>query len=181
MRFKKTKWTLALIISSLIFTGLMLWVKIPTGIAHTQINLGIGWLAVVTAAGGPILGMLVALFGHAVHDLCFIGNAWWSWVIADGLFGLLLGLATQRLKLGQGQLTWAKIWQFNLWQLVDNVIAWMVIAPLGDVLIYGSSSAIVFKQGWYAGISNFLVIATVGTCGLWLYQKIYQWRQVKDV
>lgn len=163
MRFKKLKWILILIFSAIFFAWLMQTFHLPVGIAHTQINLGMAWLALVTAIFGPIFGLLVGLFGHAIQDYSLLGNAWWSWVIADGLFGLLLGLVTQRLQLIFGPLNWRKLLAFNIWQFLANVIAWLIIAPLGDVLIYGSTAKLVFKQGLYAGTANFCVIAVGGT------------------
>ncbi|QIL50990.1 ECF-type riboflavin transporter substrate-binding protein [Weissella coleopterorum] len=163
MRFKKIKWIFALSVSILFFAWLMRTFHAPLGVMHTQINIAMAWLAFVTSIFGPIFGLMVGLLGHALQDYLLLDNAWWSWVIADGLFGLLLGLVTQRLQLIFSPLTWQKIIAFNVWQGLANIIAWIVIAPLGDILIYGSKAKLVFQQGLYAGIANFIVIAIGGT------------------
>ncbi|AVH75579.1 ECF-type riboflavin transporter substrate-binding protein [Weissella koreensis] len=163
MRFKKLKWILALVVSVIFFALIMPIFNLPVGVRNTQITFGMAWLSLVTAVFGPIFGLLMGLLGHALQDYSLLGNAWWSWVIADGLFGLLLGLVTQRLQLIFSPLSLHKIVTFNIWQGLANLIAWVIIAPLGDILIYGSKAKLVFKQGLYAGIANFFVIAVLGT------------------
>ena len=60
---------------------------------------------------------------------------------------------------------------FNAVQIVVNVIAWGVIAPIGDILIYSEPANKVFTQGIIAGISNALTIGVGGTILLAVYAK----------
>ncbi|MDR3242277.1 MAG: ECF-type riboflavin transporter substrate-binding protein [Lactobacillaceae bacterium] len=173
---KKTNLRLigAIVIGAIGFFLLMRYIAIPTGVHNTQINFAEGWLSLVTAIFGPIVGLIVALVGHTLNDFSRYDSAWWSWVIADGLFGLLLGLATQRLHLANGTLTVKKIIAFNIWQLIANVIAWLIIAPLGDILIYGEPAKKVFIQGATATGVNFATVAVFGTLLLVGYNKIFK-------
>ena len=43
---------------------------------------------------------------------------WWSWVIASGVFGLLMGLAAKTLKMEEGELGKKGLIKFNISQLV---------------------------------------------------------------
>ncbi|MCM0583413.1 ECF-type riboflavin transporter substrate-binding protein [Weissella diestrammenae] len=165
---------LALLGGTLLFFCLMSALSMSTGVVRTQINFAEAWLAFITALFGPIIGLLVALIGHALHDSVILGGIWWSWVIADGLFGLLLGLATQRLDLVRGTLTRQKLLYFNIWQLLANLIAWGVIAPLGDILIYGETLKSAFVQGLTAVVVNFGVIAIFGSLMLVAYNYFFR-------
>ncbi|AOT56820.1 ECF-type riboflavin transporter substrate-binding protein [Weissella soli] len=158
-------------IGAAVFFILFKFVAIPTGVANTQINVAEAWLALITAIFGPIVGALVAFIGHTLNDAVSYGSVWWSWVIADALFGLLLGLMTQRLALADGNLTTSKLIQFNIWQLIANVIAWAVVAPLGDILIYGEPAKKVFLQGAVTVGANFLSITILGTILLIAYNR----------
>ncbi|SUP59147.1 Predicted membrane protein [Weissella viridescens] len=101
---------------------------------------------------------MVAFIGHALNDAISYGSIWWSWVIADGVFGVLIGLAGKYLHFADGNFTTRKIIGFNLAQLVSNIVAWLVVAPLGDILIYSEPAAKVFTQGAVSTLVN--VIST---------------------
>lgn len=166
-----TKAVVATGIGAAVFFVLFKFVAIPTGIPNTQINVAEAWLALIAANFGPVVGALVALIGHTLNDAISYGSVWWSWVIADGLFGLLIGLAAKRLALTDGNLTTQKLVLFNVWQLVANAIAWAIVAPLGDILIYSEPAKKVFLQGGVTTVVNFLSIAILGTILLVAFNK----------
>lgn len=55
----------------------------------------------------------MGIIGHTLTDATY-GAPWWSWVLADGVFGLLLGLSKRFLDLQGGDLTAKKLIQFNV-------------------------------------------------------------------
>lgn len=59
---------------------------------------------------------------------------------------------------------------YNIYQVVANVIAWIVVAPVLDILIYGESVNLVFVQGAIAAVSNAVSAGVIGTI-LLLYSK----------
>ncbi|QBO35473.1 ECF-type riboflavin transporter substrate-binding protein [Periweissella cryptocerci] len=157
-------------IGAALFFVLMRFLPIPTGIPDTTINLGSAILALFAAIFGPIAGLFIGLIGHSLNDLTW-GSVWWSWVIADGAFGFLLGLIKKRLDLENGNLTRRKLIYFNVWQAVAGLIAWVVIAPLGDIFIYSEPANKVFVQGIVAWITTFIAVAVVGSILVVAYAK----------
>lgn len=52
---------------------------------------------------------------------------------------------------------------FNIYQVIGNAIAWFVIAPSLDILIYAEPANKVYVQGAVAGILNMITVAVLGT------------------
>ena len=98
-----------------------------------------------------------------------LDSVWWTWAIADGMFGFFMGLATTRIGIFVGELTSRKLVLFNIWQLIANAVVWLVIAPLGDHWIYGTMLGKAYAQAGMAMLANTLVIAILGTLFIKLY------------
>ena len=60
---------------------------------------------------------------------------------------------------------------YNIYQVIANVIAWIVVAPDLDILIYGEPVNLVFVQGAIAAVSNAVSAGVIGTILLLLYSK----------
>lgn len=58
---------------------------------------------------------------------------------------------------------------FNIVQIFANIIAWIVVAPIGDIIIYSEPANKVFVQGISATLSNGITILVVGTLLLKAY------------
>ena len=84
-----TKTLVGTALGAALFTVLFMYVKIPTGIPETQIQSAYGIGGFFAAMFGPIAGFLIAFIGHALSDIVQYGSAWWSWVIASGVAGLI--------------------------------------------------------------------------------------------
>ena len=67
-------------------------ISIPTPVPNTSIQLQYALQALFSVIFGPVVGFLTGFIGHALKDSLQYGNPWWSWVIASGLFGLIVGL-----------------------------------------------------------------------------------------
>ncbi|GMA70000.1 UPF0397 protein [Leuconostoc litchii] len=157
-------------IGAAVFFILMKYIAIPTGVPNTNVNVAEGWLALIAGLFGPVVGFLVGIIGHTLTDATY-GAPWWSWVLADGVFGLLLGFSKRFLDLEGGDLSTKKLVQFNVWQVIANVIAWLLVAPIGDILIYKQPANKVFLQGITATIVNVLSVAIIGSILLIAYVK----------
>lgn len=166
-----TRGVVATGIGAAVFLILFKFVAIPTGIPNTQVNVAQAWDALITAIFGPIVGALVAFIGHALNDAISYGSVWWSWVIADAMFALIFGIAITRLQLTNGDFSTRKAVLFNVWQLVANVIAWSIVAPLGDILLFSEPATKVFLQGFVATGVNFVSTLILGTIILGAYNK----------
>ncbi len=83
----------------------------------------------------------------------------------------MLGFARNRLRIQEGIFDGKDIFAFNIFQVVANLIAWGIIAPVLDILIYSEAANKVFAQGLVAGIVNSITVAIAGTLLLVVYAK----------
>ena len=166
-----TKTLVGTALGAALFAVLFMYVKIPTPIPETQIQSAYGIGGFFAAMFGPIAGFLIAFIGHAVSDIVQYGSAWWSWVIASGVAGLIMGLVYPKLHVEDGVLTWKDILLYNIVQVLGNVFAWLVVAPVLDIVIYSEPANLVFVQGITAAISNAVSAGVIGSILLLLYSK----------
>ena len=149
-------------IGAALFFVLGRFVAIPSPVPNTNISLQYGLLAFMAALFGPLAGALIAFIGHALIDFSYGWGVWWSWVIASAVAGLIMGLLTNKINLEK---TFGKkeIITFNVSQVIAHLVAWGVVAPVLDILIYAEPANKVFVQGLVGGIANIVTTAVVGT------------------
>lgn len=157
-------------IGAALFFVLGRFVAIPSPIPNTSINIQYGILSVFGAIFGPIVGVLAGLIGHTLIDLSW-GSPWWSWIIASGVFGAVIGLAKKMVNVESGEFGSKQILWFNGLQIVGHLISWMVIAPILDILIYNEPTDKLIAQGFAAAAFNIITTAIVGTALLFAYAK----------
>ena len=140
-------------------------VQVPFAIIpNTALQSRVAVLTFFSAVFGPI--------GHALGDALFYGSVWWSWVFPDALFGILMGLFASKYAIKNGGFNGKAIALFNVVQIIANALAWIVLAPILDILIYAEPSNKVFTQGVLAFIGNIVVAAVLGTLLALAYSKI---------
>jgi energy-coupling factor transport system substrate-specific component len=168
--FKVTTRTIVAIgLGAAIFTLLFMYVKIPSPVPETQFQTAYGVAAFFATLFGPIAGALIAFIGHALSDAVQYGTPWWSWVIASGVAGFVFGFAFKRTRVEEGEFKGKDILTFNLYNVIGNVIAWLVVAPVLDILIYQEPVNLVFVQGATAAGMNIVSVAVIGTLLLIAY------------
>ncbi len=150
-------------IGAALFFVLGRFVAIPSGIPNTNISLQYGILAFIAAVFGPIAGLLAGLIGHFFIDFSYGWGVWWSWVISSAIFGCIVGVFANKLKIEEGQFEKSDIIRFNIGQVVAHLLSWAVIAPVLDILIYGEPANKVFVQGLVSAGVNIVTTAVVGT------------------
>lgn len=150
-------------IGSALFIILGRFGSIPTFIPNTNIETAYAVLALFALLYGPWAGLLIGLIGHTLKDAISYGAPWFSWVIASAVFGLLVGLLTRQIRISEGEFGVKAIIHFNIAQIVANLLAWLVVAPVLDILIYSEPANKVFVQGIGASISNIVSVAIIGT------------------
>lgn len=165
-----TKTLVGTALGAALFTVLMMYVKIPTGLPSTEIQSCYGVGGFFAAMFGPIAGFLLAFIGHFISDSLSYG-AWWSWIIASGVCCFGIGLVYPKLHVEEGVLTWKDILVYNITQVIANAIAWIVVAPVLDIVIYSEPVELVFTQGLVAGIGNIVSAGVIGSLLLFLYSK----------
>ena len=153
-----------------LFFLLARFVSVPV-FANTTLTLQYALLGFFAAVFGPISGVVIGLVGHALVDMSFGWGIWWSWVIASAVVGLLAGFIIKTGKIEEGEFGKTDIIRFIVGSLIVHAIAWGVIAPVLDILIYAEPANKVFIQGLIAGTGNFVMTAIVGTALLFGYAK----------
>ena len=138
---------------------------------NRSIQTAYGLGAFFAALFGPIAGGLIAFIGHALSDALQYGSPWWSWVIASGVSMFLVGLVYPKMKVEEGEFGWKDLLRFNIYQILANVIAWGVVAPVLDIVIYAEPVAKVFTQGIVAGAWNMVSAGVIGSLLLFAYSK----------
>lgn len=166
-----TKTLVATGLGAALFTLLFMYVKVPSWIPSTQIQVAYGVSAFFGSLFGPLAGGLIALIGHFITDSVQYGSAWWSWVLASGVASFISSLTYMSLKIEEGIFGKDDIIKFNLVQVIGNIIAWILVAPMLDILIYAEPASLVFMQGALAAVSNAISTGVIGTILLVAYSK----------
>lgn len=147
--------------------------QIPFGIIpNTALQSRVAVLTFFSAVFGPIVGGAIGLIGHALGDAIFYGSIYWSWVFPDALFGILMGVFAAKFAIKDGGFDCKAIALFNVVQVIANALAWILLAPVLDILIYAEPAKKVFTQGILAFIGNIIVAAVLGTLLAFAYSKI---------
>ncbi len=149
-------------------------VQIPVFVVpNTAIQPRMAILAFLAAVFGPIVGAVVGFAGHALGDAFFYGSVWWSWVVPEAVVGIAIGFFAKKFAVKEGGFASGKnLIIFNVVQVVANAVAWIVVAPVLDILIYAEPSDKVFSQGAIAFILNIIAIGILGSLLLVAYSRI---------
>ena len=162
MKKFSVKTIVAIGIGAALFVVLGRFVAIPSPVPNTNVSTQYGLLAFMSVVYGPVAGALVGLIGHALIDFSYGWGIWWSWVFASAVFGLLVGIGAKDIQL-EGKVETKTLVKFNIVQFISHIICWGAVAPVLDILIYSEPIDKLFAQGLFAGISNAVTTAIVGT------------------
>ena len=165
------KTIVAIGIGSAVFMILGRFAAIPTGIPNTELATVYAFLGLMAVIYGPLAAFPIGFIGHTLKDLTAYGSPWFSWIIASAIVGLIIGLASKKINIDEGDFGKKQIITFNIYQIIANVIAWFVVAPTLDILIYAEPIDKLYAQGAAAGISNIIVVGVLGTILLYSYAK----------
>ena len=166
-----TKTIVAIGLGAALFMVLFMYVKIPSGIPETSFQTAYGLGAFFAALFGPVAGGLIAFIGRALSDSIQYGSAWWSWIIASFVACFLMGFSYPFLKVDEGLFSVKDALLFNLIQIGSNIVAWIVVAPVLDILIYKEPVNLVFVQGATAALLNSISTGVIATLLLFAYAK----------
>ena len=163
MKKFSVKTIVAIGIGAALFFVLGKFVAIPSPVPNTSITTQYGLLAFMSVVYGPIAGALIGFIGHMLIDIAAGWGIWWSWVIASGVFGLLVGIAAKVLKMDEANMGKKGLIKFNVAQFVSHIICWMAVAPVLDVYMMGEPWDKLISQGLMAGLGNAVTTAIVGS------------------
>ena len=165
-----TKTIVATGLGGALFMVLFMFVKVPSPVPETNLQIAYGISSFFAMLFGPIAGGLIAFIGHALSDFLAYGSPWWSWVFASGAAGAISGIAylTAKKDIEQGEFDFV---QFIIWNIVANAVAWIVVAPVLDIVIYAEPVSLVFTQGGIAFVMNAICSCVVGGLLCSIYAK----------
>ena len=141
MKNTSIKTVVAIGIGAALFFVLGRFVAIPSGVPNTNISLQYAVLGLLAAMYGPVAGGLIGFIGHTLIDLSWGGSPWWSWVIASAFVGVVVGLFAKKISLEEGNFGKKEVITFAIANVVANVVAWLGIAPVLDILIYAEPAS----------------------------------------
>ena len=165
------KTIVAIGIGAAVFIILGRFGSIPSGIPNTNLETCYAFLALMAVIFGPLAGAAIGFVGHTLKDLILFGSPWFSWIIASGITGLIIGLSKRRINIEEGQFNKKQVIIFNIYQIIANVIAWFIVAPTLDIVIYSEPLDKLYLQGAIAGISNIVIVGLLGSSLLYTYSK----------
>ncbi len=163
MKKLSVKTIVAIGIGAALFFVLGRFVAIPSPVPNTNISVQYGLLAFMAMVYGPIAGFLIGFIGHALIDFSYGWGVWWSWVIASGVFGLLMGFSSKVLKIKEDEIGKKGLIKFNIAQVVGHLICWMVVAIALDILFYAEPFKKEIAQGLVSWLSNSVTTAIIGS------------------
>ena len=137
--------------------------KITIGIPDVFIQPRMAVLAFFAAVFGPVTGSIVGLAGHALGDALFYKTVIWSWAVPEVIVGALIGFFAVSFEVREGRFIKSRILLFNAVQIIANILAWLILAPILDILIYKEAAGHAFLQGFWACLLNSGVILVLGT------------------
>ena len=148
-------------------------VQIPLGfIPNTSLQPRMAIAAFLAAVFGPLVGAAIGLLGHALGDALFYGSVWWSWVFPEAIVFAAIGAFAAKFKVREGGFDKKSIILFNIVQVIGNAVAWILCAPILDIVVYAEPSDKVFIQGAFAFLGNILIVGILGTLLLVAYSRI---------
>ena len=174
MKFKfGIKEVVALGIGTALFVVLTT-VQIPLVIVpNTALQPRMAILAFFSAVFGPLVGAGIGFIGHWLGDAIFYGSVWWSWVFPEIIVGAGIGAFFKKYAVEEGGFSKGKsIVLFLITEIVSNAIAWILLAPVLDIIIFKEPVNKVFVQGLFAFLGNAIIIGVLGTVLLIVYSKI---------
>ena len=163
MKKFSVKTIVAIGIGAALFFVLGRFVAIPSPVPNVNICVQYGLLAFMSVVYGPVAGALIGLIGHALIDFSYGWGIWWSWVIASGVFALLMGFAAKVLKMNEAEMGKKGLIKFNIAQVVSHVISWILVANILDVLMYSEPIDKVLTQSLFVTVGNAVTTAIVGS------------------
>ena len=145
--------------------------SIPTGIPNTNLETSYAFLALMSVIFGPIVGASIGFIGHTLKDIIMWGSPWFSWIIASSVTGLIIGFSKNSIKISEGRFEKKQLIIFNIYQVIANIVAWFVVAPTLDIIIYSEPLEKLYLQGAVAGILNMIIVGVLTSSLLYTYSK----------
>lgn len=173
MKASIRKWsakTVVTIGAGAVLYGATSWIGIPI-VEDTHLRPAIALLTIFGALFGPVIGFIVGLVGHVLHDYLTGGTVWWGWALSSGITAAFMGLVylSKDFDPHKGQIRKKHILQLLIYGLI-GIFTSLVFSGLFDIFIMGEpNDKIVFVQTLTAGLANSFVFIVLGIPAVWAY------------
>ena len=159
-----TKTIVATGLGAAVFLVLFMYIKVPSPVPETNLQIAYGVSSFFAAIFGPVAGFLVAFVGHALSDFISYGSPWWSWVFASGASALITGFCAKKVGTAaeEGRCGSKELITFAIFAVIGNAVAWLLTAPVLDIVMYSEPVNTVFMQGVIAFIMDAIVSVVIG-------------------
>lgn len=159
-----TKSIVATGLGAALFWVLFTYVKVPSPIPETSLQTAYAISVFFASLFGPLAGFLVAFVGHALSDFISYGSPWWSWVVASGVSALVAGFCYSKVapRVEEGTFGKSEFIPFAIWAVVGTAVAWLLCAPVLDIVMYSEPASTVFAQGVMAFVLDAIVSVVLG-------------------
>ncbi len=154
-----------------LFIVLTMFVKVPSPIPNTTINITYGVEAFFGVVFGPIAGGLIGLIGHTISDSLMWGTPSWAWVAGSAVVGIVSGLCYYFMDIESGKFSVKDAVILCVLSVLGNAIAWLLVAPAGDMIQYAQPWDYVFAQGLMAFGSNAITTCVLSVLLCFAYSK----------
>jgi len=161
---------IAIVVGVALFFVLGKFVSIPSPVLNIYISVQYGLLAFMATLFGPLTGFIIGFSGHFLIDMTS-GSPHWSWIIASGVAGFVMGLCSKRVNLNKDDFSILKMGIMNLYQACALFITCGVVAPVLDMVMYSEPAGKVFVQGLVACLYDIVSTAIIGTLLCLAYSK----------
>ena len=158
----------ATFIGAVLFTLLSRYVMLPTPVEGTFFFPSYALLGFFAT----LFGALISLSGMLIVGI-LLNNIVLSYTLASVVCGFIYGFAMKYVRADQGEFGSKDIIAYNFIQIIGNFIAWALVAPFLEMLMYSNRSMQeVFLQGIVASFVDILSAEFIGTPLLFLYSRI---------
>ena len=157
-------------IGAALFFVLARFVAIPSGVPNTNIAFQYGIQSVFAVLYGPVVGCLSGFIGHVLVDMSW-GGVWWSWAFGTAVYGIIVGLFAKKININSGNFGKQELIYLCVANLLANVVAWPIVAAIGDIVIYKEPIDLVVVQLAVAGGVDFVCSMVIGGLLLYGYSK----------
>lgn len=149
-------------IGTALFVLLGAALPVPSPLPGGRLPLHYGLLGFLSVLYGPVPGLAVGVLGRLLADLFRGAGVWWSWILASGVFGALMGLAGRRFRFCRRPFGLRDAAAYILCAVVCHLTAWAVLSPLLDAVLYGEPYGPMLLQGLVTCAVSAAVTAAAG-------------------
>ena len=164
LSFKKI---IATLLGTALFIVFFMYCKLPSPIESTHFQIAYAISAFFGAVFGPFVSTMMVFLGHLTNDI-LIYDICWSWIIASTVTGFFSGLAYYQFDLAKGEMPNFKFYAYNI---IGHGLAWLIIAPALDRIIYDEAWYIIFEECSLAFANNTLSSVILGGLFCVIYAK----------